>query len=248
MSTLKLGVNLDHVATVRQARYRKNDFNSEPDLISISKLAILGGADSITLHLREDRRHIQDDDVIEVKESTAKPLNLEMANVSEMVNIATKILPDYVCLVPEKRQELTTEGGLNVAENINSLKETTHILQDHGIEVSLFVDPDIDQIDFAKSCNANSIELHTGKFANSETEIEINNELERLRMASVHANQLDLKVNAGHGINSLNVPYILMLPNLHELNVGHHLISNSIIYGIEKSIRDFKSLISGYCL
>ena len=115
MSTLKLGVNLDHVATVRQARYRKKDFNSEPDLIAVSKLAVLGGADSITLHLREDRRHIQDDDVIEVKESTDKPLNLEMANVSEMVKIATKILPDYVCLVPEKRQEITTEGGLNVA-------------------------------------------------------------------------------------------------------------------------------------
>ena len=240
---LRLGVNIDHIATIRNARG-----GIHPDPLRAANLAEKAGADGIVCHLREDRRHISDEDLRRLIREVALPLNLEMANVSEMVNIATKILPDYVCLVPEKRQELTTEGGLNVAENINSLKETTHILQDHGIEVSLFVDPDIDQIDLAKSCNANSIELHTGKFANSETEIEINNELERLRMASVHANQLDLKVNAGHGINSLNVPYILMLPNLHELNVGHHLISNSIIYGIEKSIRDFKSLISGYCL
>ena len=246
MGSLKLGVNLDHVATLRQARYIDNTINSEPDLINSVKQAIKGGADSITLHLREDRRHIQDRDVLEVKENFDTPLNLEMANVTEMVNKALKVKPEFVCLVPEKREELTTEGGLNVKQKFDSLKKTTETLRQKSIIVSLFIDPDLHQIDSAALCGANAIELHTGKFANSSLESDRRHELERLIAASKHAMELGLKVNAGHGINSTNVSSILTMPNLSELNVGHHLISNSIFIGIEKAVRDFKNIISSY--
>ena len=246
MGSLKLGVNLDHVATLRQARYIDNTINSEPDLINSVKQAVKGGADSITLHLREDRRHIQDRDVLQVKENFDTPLNLEMANVTEMVNNALKVKPEFVCLVPEKREELTTEGGLNVKQKFDSLKKTTETLRQNSIIVSLFIDPDLHQIDSAALCGANAIELHTGKFANSSLESDRQHELERLITASEHAMELGLKVNAGHGINSTNVSSILTMPNLSELNVGHHLISNSIFIGIEKAVSDFKNIISSY--
>ena len=246
MGSLKLGVNLDHVATLRQARYIDNTINSEPDLINSVKQAIKGGADSITLHLREDRRHIQDSDVLEVKENFDTPLNLEMANVSEMVNNALKVKPEFVCLVPEKREELTTEGGLSVKQKFDSLKKTTETLRQKSIIVSLFIDPDLHQIDSAALCGANAIELHTGKFANSSLESDRKHELERLIAASEHAMELGLEVNAGHGINSTNVSSILTIPNLSELNVGHHLISSSIFVGIEKAVSDFKNIISSY--
>ena len=246
MGSLKLGVNLDHVATLRQARYIDKTINTEPDLINSVKQAVKGGADSITLHLREDRRHIQDRDVLEVKENFDTPLNLEMANVSDMVNNALKVKPEFVCLVPEKREELTTEGGLSVKQNFDSLKKTTETLRQNSIIVSLFIDPDLHQIDSAALCGANAIELHTGKFANSSLESDRQHELERLIAASKHAIELGLKVNAGHGINSTNVSSILTIPNLSELNVGHHLISNSIFIGIEKAVSDFKNIISSY--
>ena len=220
MGSLKLGVNLDHIATLRQARYIDNTFNSEPDLISSVKNAVKGGADSITLHLREDSRHIQDRDVFEVKENFDIPLNLEMANVPEMVNNALKVNPEFVCLVPEKREELTTEGGLNVKQSFDSLKKTTETLRQNHIIVSLFIDPDLNQIDSAALCGANAIELHTGKFANSSLESDRQHELERLISASKHAMELGLKVNAGHGINSTNVPSVLTIPNLSELNLS----------------------------
>ena len=189
MGSLKLGVNLDHVATLRQARYDDDFFNSEPDLIESVKKAVKGGADSITLHLREDRRHIQDRDLFEVKENFDTPLNLEMANVPEMVDNALKVMPEFVCMVPEKREELTTEGGLNIIQNFDALKATTETLRENEIIVSLFIDPDLNQIDSAASCGANAIELHTGKFANSSLESDRKHELETVSYTHLRAHE-----------------------------------------------------------
>ena len=246
MGTLKLGVNIDHVATLRQARYKGFSHNVEPDLIQAANSAVKGGADSITVHLREDRRHIQDKDVYDIRELIDKPLNLEMANVSSVLQEALKILPDYICLVPEKREELTTEGGLDVVANYNALKETTKIIQDKGILVSYFIDPDFEQIKLAADCKADMIELHTGKFANAIDPSEVKGELKRLIESSNKAHALDLIVNAGHGINTANVNLLFDVPHLNELNVGHHLISNSIISGIENSVKEFKKVMSQY--
>ncbi len=246
MGTLKLGVNIDHVATLRQARYKGFSHNVEPDLIQAANSAVKGGADSITVHLREDRRHIQDKDVYDIRELIDKPLNLEMANVSSVLQEALKILPDYICLVPEKREELTTEGGLDVVANYNALKETTKIIQDKGILVSYFIDPDFEQIKLAADCKADMIELHTGKFANAIDPSEVKGELQRLIESSNKAHALDLIVNAGHGINTANVNLLFDVPHLNELNVGHHLISNSIISGIENSVKVFKKIMSQY--
>ena len=246
MGTLKLGVNIDHVATLRQARYKGFSHNVEPDLIQAANSAVKGGADSITVHLREDRRHVQDKDVYDIRELIDKPLNLEMANVSSVLQEALKILPDYICLVPEKREELTTEGGLDVVANYNALKETTKIIQDKGILVSYFIDPDFEQIKLAADCKADMIELHTGKFANAIDPSEVKGELKRLIESSNKAHALDLIVNAGHGINTANVNLLFDVPHLNELNVGHHLISNSIISGIENSVKEFKKVISQY--
>ena len=246
MGTLKLGVNIDHVATLRQARYKGFSNNVEPDLIQAVNSAVKGGADSITVHLREDRRHVQDKDVYDIRELIDKPLNLEMANVSSVLQEALKILPDYICLVPEKREELTTEGGLDVVANYNALKETTKIIQDKGILVSYFIDPDFEQIKLAADCKADMIELHTGKFANAIDPSEVKGELQRLIESSNKAHALDLIVNAGHGINTANVNLLFDVPHLNELNVGHHLISNSIISGIENSVKVFKKIMSQY--
>ena len=246
MGTLKLGVNIDHVATLRQARYKGFSHNVEPDLIQAANSAVKGGADSITVHLREDRRHIQDKDVYDIRKLIDKPLNLEMANVSSVLQEALKILPDYICLVPEKREELTTEGGLDVVANYNALKETTKIIQDKGILVSYFIDPDFEQIKLAADCKADMIELHTGKFANAIDPSEVKGELQRLIESSNKAHALDLIVNAGHGINTANVNLLFDVPHLNELNVGHHLISNSIISGIENSVKEFKKIMSQY--
>ncbi len=246
MGTLKLGVNIDHVATLRQARYKGFSHNVEPDLIQAANSAVKGGADSITVHLREDRRHIQDKDVYDVRELIDKPLNLEMANVSSVLQEALKILPDYICLVPEKREELTTEGGLDVVANYNALKETTKIIQDKGILVSYFIDPDFEQIKLAADCKADMIELHTGRFANAIEPSEVECQLQRLIESSNKAHALDLIVNAGHGINTANVNLLFDVPHLNELNVGHHLISNSIISGIENSVKEFKKVVAQY--
>ncbi len=246
MGTLKLGVNIDHVATLRQARYKGFSHNVEPDLIQAANSAVKGGADSITVHLREDRRHIQDKDVYDIRKLIDKPLNLEMANVSSVLQEALKILPDYICLVPEKREELTTEGGLDVVANYNALKETTKIIQDKGILVSYFIDPDFEQIKLAADCKADMIELHTGKFANAIDPSEVEGQLQRLIESSNKAHALDLIVNAGHGINTANVNLLFDVPHLNELNVGHHLISNSIISGIENSVKEFKKIMSQY--
>lgn len=246
MGTLKLGVNIDHVATLRQARYKGFSHNVEPDLIQAANSAVKGGADSITVHLREDRRHIQDKDVYDIRKLIDKPLNLEMANVSSVLQEALKILPDYICLVPEKREELTTEGGLDVVANYNALKETTKIIQDKGILVSYFIDPDFEQIKLAADCKADMIELHTGKFANAIDPSEVECQLQRLIESSNKAHALDLIVNAGHGINTANVNLLFDVPHLNELNVGHHLISNSIISGIENSVKEFKKVMSQY--
>ena len=246
MGTLKLGVNIDHVATLRQARYKGFSHNVEPDLVQAANSAVKGGADSITVHLREDRRHIQDKDVYDIRKLIDKPLNLEMANVSSVLQEALKILPDYICLVPEKREELTTEGGLDVVANYNALKETTKIIQDKGILVSYFIDPDFEQIKLAADCKADMIELHTGKFANAIDPSEVECQLQRLIESSNKAHALDLIVNAGHGINTANVNLLFDVPHLNELNVGHHLISNSIISGIENSVKVFKKIMSQY--
>ena len=236
-----LGVNIDHVATIRNARGENH-----PYPYHLAKFAIKCGANSITIHLREDERHINKKDLKIISSIKKIPLNLEIAATFKMLKIALKYKPNYVCLVPEKRMEITTEGGLDIVSNYNSLKETTKILQDKGILVSYFIDPDYEQINLAAECSANMIELHTGRLANASELSEIDSEVKRLISASENARNLDLIVNAGHGINSSNVNLLFDVPYLNELNVGHHLISNSIFIGIENSVREFKKEISRY--
>jgi pyridoxine 5-phosphate synthase len=231
-----LGVNIDHVATLRQAR--KED---EPNLVQAAKEALSGGADGITIHLREDRRHIQDDDVIQIRKLDTR-LNLEMAATDEMVKIACAIKPDFCCLVPEKREELTTEGGLNVIANEAKLKKATQQLQIAGIQVSLFIDPDKEQITKAKSVGANYIEIHTGVYANA-TEKEQEKELNTIKEAVTFATSIGLKVNAGHGLKYHNTKPICEIKGILELNIGHSIISKAIFTGLKNAIQEMKTLI-----
>ena len=233
-----LGVNIDHIANVRQARK-----TIEPDPVQFAFLAELGGADSITVHLREDRRHIQDRDVFLLKETIKTKLNLEMAATPEMLEIAKKTLPDYVTLVPEKRQEVTTEGGLDVKSNVQYLKNFVGNLKDSNIEVSAFIDPLSDQINYSKEIGFNFIELHTGKYAELTNQDQYE-ELQKIK-ESVHlANDLGLVVNAGHGLNYNNVKKIASINNMNELNIGHSIVARALAIGLEKSVREMKSLIT----
>ena len=245
MSDLKLGVNIDHVATIRQARYRL-ETNAEPDVLFFANEAIMGGADSITAHLREDRRHIQDIDIITLKENLNVPLNLEMANIKEMVNFAIEIKPKFICLVPEKRKELTTEGGINVVSHEENLANTINKLKDAGIMVSLFIDPDINQIRSSVNCGADMVELHTGTYANAPNDESINVEIQRLKLASSVAHDNGLQVNAGHGITTSNLESLFKIPYLSELNVGHHLIAKSLEIGLRDAVSQFKEKMSAY--
>ena len=233
-----LGVNIDHIANVRQARK-----TVEPDPVQYAFLAELGGADSITVHLREDRRHIQDRDVFLLKEIIKTKLNLEMAATDEMLGIAKKILPDYVTLVPEKREEVTTEGGLDVKSNVKYLKNFVENLKDSTIGVSAFIDPLGEQINYSKEIGFDFIELHTGKYAALKGHDQYK-ELQRIIEATHEANDLGLVVNAGHGLNFNNVKKIASINNMNELNIGHSIVARALAVGLEKSVREMKSLIT----
>ena len=233
-----LGVNIDHIANVRQARK-----TVEPDPVQFAFLAELGGADSITVHLREDRRHIQDRDLLLLKETIKTKLNLEMAATKEMLEIAKNILPDYVTLVPEKREEVTTEGGLDVKANEEYLKNFVSNLKDSNIPVSAFIDPSSEQINYSKSIGFDCIELHTGKYAELKTK-EQNVELQKIIESVYEANDIGLIVNAGHGLNFQNVKKIASINNMNELNIGHSIVARALAVGLEKSVREMKSLIT----
>jgi pyridoxine 5-phosphate synthase len=243
---LKLGVNIDHVATVREARYRGRGAG-EPDPVAAALACEEAGAHGITAHLREDRRHIQDRDVWELRKRIKTRLNLEMANVLAIVDIAIRLRPDIVCLVPERRQEVTTEGGLDVVGNLQALSQTRKRMNDGGIEVSLFIAPDPDQIEAAAQTGSQFIELHTGSFAENFADIDgRGKELRRLIDGAEQAHKLGLKVNAGHGINYENLPTLYAVPHLVELNIGHSIVSRAVMSGIGNAVRDMLRLMEKY--
>ena len=233
-----LGVNIDHIANVRQARR-----TIEPDPVQYAFLAELGGADSITVHLREDRRHIRDRDVFLLKETIKSKLNLEMAATQEMLEISKKLLPDFVTLVPEKREEVTTEGGLDVKNNQKYLKNFVGSLKESNIEVSAFIDPSSEQINYSKDIGFDFIELHTGKYADLRGK-EQYKELQKIIESTSEANDIGLIVNAGHGLNYNNVKKIAAINNINELNIGHSIVARALAVGLEKSVREMKSLIT----
>ncbi|NEO26674.1 MAG: pyridoxine 5'-phosphate synthase [Kamptonema sp. SIO4C4] len=234
-NVLTLGVNIDHIATIRQARR-----TVEPDPIAAAVLAELGGADGITVHLREDRRHIQDRDVRVLRETVRTHLNLEMAPTEEMVAIALEIKPDYVTLVPERREEVTTEGGLNLLGDINRYCQIVEQLQNAKIPVSWFIDPDSEQIEAAAQTQAQFIELHTGKYADAAGETHRFKELEVLKKGCAKAISLGLRVNAGHGLTYWNVYPVACIPGMEELNIGHTIISRAVLVGLERAVREMK--------
>lgn len=236
----RLGVNVDHVATVRQARRI-----SEPDPVTAAALAELAGAGGITVHLREDRRHIQDRDVRVLRQTVQTRLNLEMAATAEMVEIALEVRPDCVTLVPEKRQELTTEGGLNVAGQISAVEATVRRLRESGIFVSLFVDPDLAQIGAAQKCGADAVEIHTGLYCEAPSPQRQAGELVKIEQAVRIAQQLGLKVHAGHGLNYQNVRAVVALGGIEEFNIGHSIVSRAVLVGMERAVREMVALIEG---
>ena len=233
-----LGVNIDHIATLRQARG-----THYPSLIDAAKICESSGADSITLHLREDRRHIQDQDVEELKFSLTTKMNLEMAATDEMLEIATKILPEDCCLVPEKRQELTTEGGLDVLSQLGRIKEVCSELSTNNIKASLFIDPDNYQIEAAVECGAPIIEIHTGHYADASSATEMQKELQKISEACAYAHSLGLQVNAGHGLTLENTKAIAEINSVVELNIGHSIISRALFVGLGAAISEMKQLI-----
>ncbi|MCD6340010.1 MAG: pyridoxine 5'-phosphate synthase [Verrucomicrobia bacterium] len=246
---LKLGVNIDHVATLREARYRGRG-KGEPDPLAAALECERAGAHGVTAHLREDRRHIQDRDVWQLRERIATRLNLEMADTPEIVDIALRLKPDSVCLVPERRQEVTTEGGLDAAGQLESLKRTCARFQEAGILVSLFINPDPEQIQAAARIGAEFVELHTGAFAEGFASTQLRDqELERLARAAETAHGQGLRVNAGHGLNYQNLPHLLeRVPYLEELNIGHTIISRAVLVGISQAVREMLALMKGYAL
>ncbi len=235
----KLGVNIDHIATLRQARG-----GIEPDPIAAAVIAELAGADGITIHLREDRRHIQDRDFKLLRQIVKTKLNLEMANNADVKKIALSVLPDMITLVPEKRQELTTEGGLDVISNSQALFEIVELFKSNNVLVSLFIDPDTAQIKEAAKINADFIEIHTGKYANSKTESEMLKELQAIQDAVKFADKQRLRINAGHGLNYKNVIPIARIHNIEELNIGHSIISRAVLVGLDKAVREMIDAIN----
>ena len=234
-----LGVNIDHIATLRQAR--GTEF---PDLIHAASIVESAGADSITIHLREDRRHIQDYDVLELKKSLKKPMNLEMAVTEEMITFAETIKPKFCCFVPEKREELTTEGGLDVVSQLPKIKESCKRLKSAGIRVSLFIDADEKQINAAAKTSAPYIEIHTGHYADAINNNTKERELEGIRKSINLAIKLGLKVNAGHGLNYQNIGNIAVIPQILELNIGHSIISRAVFVGLFEAVKEMKKLIN----
>ena len=234
----RLSVNIDHIATIRQARR-----GSEPDPVAAAVLAELAGANGIIAHLREDRRHVQDRDLRLLRETVQTKLNLEMAATEEMQRIALKVKPEITTLVPEKREELTTEGGLEVASRTDFMKSYINRLQHGGIVVSLFIDPDDKQVSAARKSGADWVEIHTGAYANANTEKDREREFAKITEAAKLAGSLGLRVGAGHGLNYVNVREIARIPEVEELNIGHSIISRAALVGLERAVREMKALI-----
>jgi pyridoxine 5-phosphate synthase len=242
---LLLGVNIDHFATLRQARYRQAGAtaggNVEPDPVALALLCERAGADGITIHLREDRRHIQDRDVERLAEALTTRMNLEMACTPAMTELALRLKPHSVCLVPESREEVTTEGGLDVVKYRDRVARVTDAMNTAGIKTSLFIDADEHQIALAAKLHAPWVELHTGAYANAYHGPERAAELKRLTVGATQAHALGLVVNAGHGINYVNIPEVRTIPHLHELNIGHSIVSRALFTGIEEAVREMKA-------
>lgn len=234
----RLNVNIDHVATIRQARG-----GTEPDPVTAAMIAELAGASGIVAHLREDRRHAQERDLELLRETVQTKLNMEMAATTEMVKIAKKIRPDMVTIVPEKRKELTTEGGLNVVANFKKIKITVESLKSSKIFVSLFIDPDKDQVEKSQLVDADMVELHTGTFADTKNEKLKTREIMKVEQAVNYALDLGLRVSAGHGLNYTNVQEILVIEGIEELNIGHSVVSRSVLVGMDRAVRDMLVLI-----
>jgi pyridoxine 5-phosphate synthase len=240
---LRLGVNIDHIATLRQARYRGRE-RGEPDPIEAALICESAGAHGVTAHLREDRRHIQERDVRQLRQVLKTRLNLEMANVPEIIALALEIKPDIVCLVPENRAEVTTEGGLDAARHWTALAETRRRMNDAGIEVSLFIAPEEAQVEAASRVGCQFVELHTGAFAESfHRKRQRAAELERLIAAAGQARNLGLRVNAGHGLNYQNLALLRQVPHLVELNIGHSIISRAVVVGLATAVREMLLLM-----
>jgi pyridoxine 5-phosphate synthase len=239
-----LGVNIDHCATLRQARYREAGATTggavEPDPVTFALISERTGADGITVHLREDRRHIQERDVWRLRESIATRLNLEMACTPAMTEFALKLKPEFVCLVPENRQEVTTEGGLDVVGNRDRVRACVEAMNSAGIKTSLFIDLDEPQIELSAKLGAPFVELHTGAYATACYTPRRGTEFQRLRLGAVRAHDLGLVVNAGHGINYVNIAEVRTLPHLHELNIGHSIVSRALFTGVEEAVREMK--------
>lgn len=246
-SSILLGVNIDHCATVRQARYREHprDYGDEvePDPVTFALACEAAGADGITIHLREDRRHVQASDVRRARAQIKTRLNLEMACTPEMIAYALKLKPDSVCLVPESREEVTTEGGLDVVGQKGRVAEVVEAMTDAGIITSLFIDPDPEQIEAAAELKSPWIELHTGAYANAYFHEGRDAEFETLRAGAEFAHALGLVVNAGHGINYTNITEVKQLPHLHELNIGHTIVSRALYVGVAQAVREMKALM-----
>ena len=237
--TIRLGVNIDHVATIRKARGEKH-----PDPLLAAKKAFEYGANSITIHLREDRRHINDNDLKLISSVKNIPLNLEMASNNEMLKIAIKYKPNFVCIVPEKRNEVTTEGGLNFKKNINKIKSTINILNKHNIRTSLFINPTISDIKISKSINAKCIELHTGRISNQiKHNKNFKSHLKKIEICAKYAKSLGLEVHAGHGIDYKTAKILSQVKEIKEFNIGHFIIGESIIFGLKKTISKFKKIL-----
>ncbi len=244
---LLLGVNIDHVATLRQARYARSmdSANAEPSPLDAALDSMAGGADSITLHVRGDRRHMQEKDAFAIRAQVPLPLNFEMSVAEEMVAMALKIKPSFACLVPESRMEITTEGGLDVVAGFDRIRMVVARLQDAGIKVSLFVDPDLKQVDAAGETCAEMVELHTGCYSNATGEA-VETELKRLVDAANAAHAAALQVNAGHGINYTNILEILKVPHLSELNIGHSIVARALRVGMTSAVAEMKEHLNRY--
>ena len=236
---MKLGVNIDHVATLRQAR--GTDY---PDPVEAAALCVKGGAEGLTIHLREDRRHIQDADLFALRAKAQLPLNLEMANEPGVIEIALRAMPDEVCLVPERREEVTTEGGLDAVGQLEALRPTVARLKDAGIVVSLFIEPAPRQLDAAVALGAPVVELHTGTYCNAAGAAQAK-ELERLAEAARYGHQRGLRINAGHGLNYVNLtPFLKAVPHLGTLNIGHSIVARAVMVGMERAVREIKELMA----
>ncbi len=238
---MMLGVNIDHVATLREARYRGRS-QGEPDVIEAARICEAAGAHGITVHLREDRRHIQDRDIWELKKIVTTRLNFEMANAPEIIDIALRLKPQTVCLVPERRQELTTEGGLDVVGNLTAIAETCRRMNAAGIEVSLFIAPDLNQVAASARVGAQFVELHTGAYAEHGSESDA--EFKRLVVAAEQGKALGLRINAGHGLNYQNVSLLHHVPYLEDLNIGHSIVSRAVFTGLSQAVTEMLRLIA----